>query len=54
MPKPLPIPSADGFSPTVIDKSLANETNTIKSRCPITIVRVYGPPLIEHQLALSS
>ena len=34
---------AGGFSPTVIDKSLA------KSRCPITIVRVHGPPLVGHQ-----
>ena len=33
-----PIPSNGKFSPTVIDKALANGTNTIRSRCLVTIV----------------
>lgn len=33
-----PIPSDGKFSPTIIDKALANRTNMIRSRCLVTIV----------------
>jgi len=37
------IPFNSTIRPTVIDRSLANGTNTIKSRRLVTIVRTYGP-----------